>query len=160
MKKSLKILCLMLSLMLLLCACADKDAGTSSPESSEPANASAVSDEPSAIPSEEPSDEPSEEPSEPDLDPLDGFVPVFRAIACSDTHVSSTGDVTATRLANLFKSAYKYASAHEAYNTVDAMLVAGDLTNAGKPSELKGMEVHCRRQHQGRNHPYDRHGQP
>lgn len=31
MKKSLKILCLMLSLMLLLCACADKDAGTSSP---------------------------------------------------------------------------------------------------------------------------------
>ena len=137
MKKSLKILCLMLSLMLLLCACADKDAGTSSPESSEPANASAVSDEPSAIPSEEPSDEPSEEPSEPDLDPLDGFVPVFRAIACSDTHVSSTGDVTATRLANLFKSAYKYASAHEAYNTVDAMLVAGDLTNAGKPSELK-----------------------
>ena len=52
MKKSLKILCLMLSLMLLLCACADKDAGTSSPESSEPANASAVSDEPSAIPSE------------------------------------------------------------------------------------------------------------
>ena len=137
MKKSLKVLCLMLSLMLLLCACADKDAGTSSPESSEPANASAVSDEPSAIPSEEPSDEPSEEPSEPDLDPLDGFVPVFRAIACSDTHVSSTGDVTATRLANLFKSAYKYASAHEAYNTVDAMLVAGDLTNAGKPSELK-----------------------
>ena len=137
MKKSLKILCLMLSLMLLLCACADKDAGTSSPESSEPANASAVSDEPSAIPSEEPSDEPSEEPSEPDLDPLDGFVPVFRAIACSDTHVSSTGDVTAKRLANLFKSAYKYASAHEAYNTVDAMLVAGDLTNAGKPSELK-----------------------
>ncbi len=132
MKKSLKVLCLMLSLMLLLCACADKDAGTSSHESSEPANASAVSEEPSAVPSEEPS----EEPSVPDIDPLDGFVPVFRAIACSDTHVSSTGDATATRLANLFKSAYKYASAHNAYNTVDAMLVAGDLTNNGYKSEF------------------------
>ena len=131
MKKALKVLCLMLSLMLLLCACADKDAGSSSGEGSESANASAVSDEPSSAPS----DEPSEEPPVSDTDPLDGFVPVFRAIACSDTHVSTASDVTATRLAKLFTSAYSYAAAHETYNTVDAMLVAGDLTNAGNKSE-------------------------
>lgn len=138
MKKGLKVLCLMLSLMLLLCACADKDAGTSSPETSEPAKASsAVPPETSDEPSADPSDEPSEEPSAPETDPLDDFVPVFRAIACSDTHVSSTSSTTGNRLAKLFKSVYKYASGHAAYNTVDAMLVAGDLTNSGEPSEFK-----------------------
>ena len=126
----------MLSLLLLLCACADKDTGISSPEDPEPANSSAVSDAPSALSSEEPSDGHSEESSVPDIDPLDGFVPVFRAIACSDTHVSTASDVTATRLAKLFKSAYGYASAHATYNTVDALLVAGDLTNNGYKSEF------------------------
>ncbi len=124
MKKLTKSLCLMLSLVFLLGSC---NTGTTPPSDTE-------SDTPSVI--SEPVSEPvqSEEPSEDDTSEPEAPI-VFRAIACSDTHVSDIYGMDTGMLTAMFRTAYEYAESHPSYNKLNAVMVAGDLTNYGKASE-------------------------
>ncbi|MBR5409076.1 MAG: metallophosphoesterase [Clostridia bacterium] len=63
------------------------------------------------------------------------FVPVFRFAIASDVHISTSDDTTAKRLAKLFQTAYAYADAHETYNCLDAVLLAGDNCDSGRDEE-------------------------
>lgn len=64
------------------------------------------------------------------------FETVLRFLVTSDTHVSAVTDTSATRLAKLLTSAYAYADKQD-YKKVDALVVAGDLTNYGQPYEFE-----------------------
>ncbi len=131
-KKAFALILSFVLLISLLASCADNNAGESSDAESA---AEASSDEVSSAESNEESMTLSEEVSEEkgNYDYSD-FVPVIRLVVCSDTHISSTGSTEALRLKKMFTSAYKYAESSE-YPTVDAVLVAGDMTNYGKPYE-------------------------
>lgn len=127
-----KVLCILMSTMFVLTSCAGEqsDSNSSDENASNPITESTATIEPNS------NDESQTSSSDDEIDPADEFIPVFRAIACSDTHVSSITDTTARRLAKLFTSSYSYAEQHQYYNTVDAMLVAGDLTNSGYEYEF------------------------
>lgn len=64
------------------------------------------------------------------------FETVLRFLVTSDTHVSAVTDTSAIRLGKLLTSAYAYAEKQE-YKNVDALVVAGDLTNYGQPYEFE-----------------------
>ena len=77
-----------------------------------------------------------EDPAAEEDDPMRGFVPVVRLAVCSDVHITSSYDTPqARRLAKLFESAYRYADNHPTYNTVDALIMAGDIRNLGNADE-------------------------
>ena len=61
----------------------------------------------------------------------DDFVPVMRFVAASDTHVITLGDTGCRRITKMMKQAYALAEQDADYNTVDAVVVAGDLTDDG-----------------------------
>ena len=64
------------------------------------------------------------------------FVPVLRFVAASDTHVRDDSDVTANRIGKMMEMAYAIADADAAYPALDALLIAGDLTNDGTKTEF------------------------
>ena len=64
------------------------------------------------------------------------FVPVLRFIAASDTHVRDDSDVTAQRIGKMLDLVYSVADADPNYTALDALLVAGDLTNDGTKTEF------------------------
>ncbi len=66
----------------------------------------------------------------------DAFVPVLRFIAASDTHVRSDSDTTCIRIEKMLSQGYALADGDAAYNKLDALLVAGDLTNDGTKEEF------------------------
>lgn len=59
------------------------------------------------------------------------FTPVTRFIVTSDVHITTIGDVQTTRLEKMIKLGYKIAAQDGAYNKLDAVLVAGDITDMG-----------------------------
>lgn len=61
----------------------------------------------------------------------DDFVPVFRFVSASDTHVMTLGDIGCRRIMNMMKQTYALADKDADYNTVDAVVVSGDLTDDG-----------------------------
>lgn len=61
----------------------------------------------------------------------DGFVPVLRFVATSDTHVIALGDKPCYRIANTVKSAYAYSEADSDYTALDAVVFSGDITDDG-----------------------------
>ena len=64
------------------------------------------------------------------------FVPVFRFAIASDVHVMDASKPrNAERFAKLFQTAYRYADAHESYQSLDAVLLAGDIVNTGADEE-------------------------
>lgn len=64
------------------------------------------------------------------------FVPVFRFAIASDVHIHDANNPrNAERLAKLFQTAYRYADAHESYNSLDAVLLAGDIVESGADAE-------------------------
>ncbi len=65
------------------------------------------------------------------------FVPVIRFIASSDTHVKGDDDVNLLRIGKMLDIAYAQAEADETYKQLDALLVAGDLTNNGTQEEFE-----------------------
>ena len=81
---------------------------------------------------------------EPD-DPLANFVPAIRLAVCSDTHITDTTNERAVRLGKLFDTAYRYADAHPTYQALDAVLMAGDITNTGYESEFKALNTIIRK---------------
>ena len=66
----------------------------------------------------------------------DDFVPVLRFIAASDTHVRDDSDVTANRIGKMLELAYGISDADPNYTALDALLIAGDLTNDGTKTEF------------------------
>lgn len=91
-----------------------------------------------------PETEASQTEPEPD-DPLANFVPAIRLAVCSDTHITDTTNERAVRLGKLFDTAYRYADAHPTYQTLDAVLMAGDITNTGYESEFKALNTIIRK---------------
>ena len=88
-----------------------------------------------ASPSSQPEEpEESEEPEENEV------VPIIRFAMTSDTHISDTKDTEASRFEDLFVSAYNYADSCDDYSSLDAVVVAGDLTNYGDESELNAFK--------------------
>ena len=77
----------------------------------------------------------------PEQDFTDGFVPVLRLAVCSDTHITDTTNERAVRLGKLFDSAYRYADAHPSYQALDAVLMAGDITNTGWDYEYEALNA-------------------
>ena len=63
------------------------------------------------------------------------FVPVLRFIAASDSHVRAENDVTADRIGRMLRQTYALADSGETYQNLDALVMAGDLTNNGTPEE-------------------------
>lgn len=61
----------------------------------------------------------------------DGFTPVLRFVAASDSHVETFGDRGCIRIAKTLKAAYAYADADQDYNNLDAIVISGDITNSG-----------------------------
>ena len=72
---------------------------------------------------------------EPPADAAD-FVPVLRFVAASDTHVRDDSDVTAIRIGKMLDLVYSVADADPHYTALDALLIAGDLTNDGTKTEF------------------------
>ena len=67
----------------------------------------------------------------------DDFAPVLRFVACSDIHLDGDeNQEAAIRFANLFNDMYEYAESSD-YNTVDAIIVAGDFTGGGAEKEYQ-----------------------
>lgn len=64
------------------------------------------------------------------------FTPVIRFALCSDTHIKDDSDVNAERIGMLMDIAYAEAEKDPSYNKLDALLIAGDLTNDGRKSEF------------------------
>ena len=64
------------------------------------------------------------------------FVPVIRFIASSDTHIEDDNDVNAIRIGKMINIGYSFADEDANYNRLDAVLIAGDLTNDGTKTEF------------------------
>ena len=60
-----------------------------------------------------------------------GFTPVIRFVAASDTHVKEDDSTNAGRISKMMELAYSEAEADPVYGKVDALLIAGDLTDRG-----------------------------
>lgn len=63
--------------------------------------------------------------------PDDGFVPVIRFVATSDTHINTIGDIGCQRLTKLIKTAYAISDSDKDYNNLDAVVFSGDITDNG-----------------------------
>ncbi len=61
----------------------------------------------------------------------DGFVPVMRFVVTSDTHINTIGDTGCERLTRLVRSAYAISDSDADYNSLDALVFAGDITDNG-----------------------------
>ncbi len=142
---------LLLAAAMLLSACqsgTDETSGTSAdtqsaaPDTTEtPGEQTQEGGEATETPAGNEETEPAEDPV-PEDDPMKDFVPVVRLAVCSDTHINNnTRDTLAQRLGKLFDTAYRYADAHPTYNTLDAVLMAGDITNNGNADQYKALNA-------------------
>ncbi len=59
------------------------------------------------------------------------FTPVMRFIISSDSHVATVGDTQTTRIEKMIKLGYDIAEKDEEYKKLDAVLMAGDITDDG-----------------------------
>ncbi len=59
------------------------------------------------------------------------FTPVMRFIISSDSHVATVGDTQTTRVEKMIKLGYEIAENDEEYKKLDAVLMAGDITDDG-----------------------------
>lgn len=134
-----------LSLTLLFVSCRQADPIPAEiPESLPAEEPGELPGEPVSEEAQPPETEASQTEPEPD-DPLANFVPAIRLAVCSDTHITDTTNERAVRLGKLFDTAYRYADAHPTYQTLDAVLMAGDITNTGYESEFKALNTIIRK---------------
>ena len=88
---------------------------------------------------------PSQPGTEPEEDPEpedDGFYPVIRFVVASDTHITSADGRQAQRTADMIKQMNAYAAKGvSGYNKLDALLIAGDVTDTGSDSDLRNAYV-------------------
>ena len=67
----------------------------------------------------------------------DTFTPVLRFIAASDTHVRDDNDTTQQRIGKMLRLGYADAANDPDHPTLDAVLIAGDLTHDGTYTEFQ-----------------------
>ena len=72
------------------------------------------------------------------------FAPVFRFIASSDSHVETYLDIESHRIQKMLRLGYAVADADPAYNALDAVLVAGDLTDDGRKDQFNAFAAALR----------------
>ena len=60
---------------------------------------------------------------------------VLRFVVMSDVHTGDTADVEAKRFKQAMEASYEYATSQD-YKSVDALLVAGDMTKSGYENEM------------------------
>ncbi|MBQ3888248.1 MAG: metallophosphoesterase [Clostridia bacterium] len=65
------------------------------------------------------------------------FAPVLRFVLASDTHILGDNDSEEQRIQKMMELAYKEAERDKSYQTIDALLIAGDLTNDGVKDEFE-----------------------
>lgn len=68
-----------------------------------------------------------------------GFTPTFRFVVASDMHISannSDSQMTKIRFRDMFRQMNAYADEQE-YNRIDAVLLAGDITDGGTNADLQ-----------------------
>ena len=65
-----------------------------------------------------------------------GFVPVIRFAVASDTHVHERGDIFTERIKKMLSIAYAEADSDDRYSCLDALFVAGDMTDNGRPDQF------------------------
>ncbi len=129
--KGLKFLVMLLTMTFALSACGGDTVSTSSADAT-----SSDSKAEQSAPALD-SSTPDEEASSPDAEtPAGEFVTALRFVVTSDNHISAVTDLSAQRLAKLFKSSYAYAES-QTYKTIDAFVAVGDLTNYGQPYEYQ-----------------------
>ena len=71
----------------------------------------------------------------------ENFIPVIRFAVFSDSHVAAIGDTRSRRMQKVMSLAYSDAEQDENYKTVDAALVAGDLTDNGSLAQFIGFKA-------------------
>ena len=64
------------------------------------------------------------------------FTPVLRFIASSDSHVKADNDRTYNRIGAMLAQAYALADGDPVYSNLDALMMAGDLTNNGTKADF------------------------
>ena len=64
---------------------------------------------------------------------------VLRFVAMSDVHIGAVKDTDYNRFGQAMEAAYEYAES-QLYNRLDALLVAGDMTNYGYENEIKAFK--------------------
>ena len=64
------------------------------------------------------------------------FTPVIRFIAASDTHVETYLDTESNRIQKMLRLGYAIADEDAEYNALDAVLIAGDLTDDGRKDQF------------------------
>ncbi len=69
------------------------------------------------------------------------FTPVMRFIVSSDSHVVTVGDTQSTRVEEMIKLGYEIAENDEEYNKLDAVLMAGDLSDDGTKMGLASFKA-------------------
>lgn len=65
------------------------------------------------------------------------FKPVFRFAITSDVHITAANNTNAERLKKMFETAYRYSDSHPTYNSLDAVLLAGDNCDRGSDAEYE-----------------------
>lgn len=68
------------------------------------------------------------------------FLPVLRFTVCSDAHIDGVDTVGYKRLKKAIDFSLAFAEKNENYKNLDAVLVAGDFTDHGKPEEFKAFK--------------------
>ena len=64
------------------------------------------------------------------------FLPVFRFVICSDSHIEGVGAPGYLRLKKMVDFSIAYACENDNYNKIDTFIIAGDITNKGKKEEF------------------------
>lgn len=75
-----------------------------------------------------------------DNDVPDNFEPVLRVAVCSDIHFKKAGTPESERLIKLFESAYEYSASKASHPVLDAIIIAGDLTDTGTVAEYNALK--------------------
>lgn len=64
------------------------------------------------------------------------FLPAFRFVICSDSHIEGVGTPGYLRLKKTIDYSLDFASKDKNYNKIDAFFIAGDITNKGSKEEF------------------------
>ncbi len=69
------------------------------------------------------------------------FLPVLRFAVCSDSHIDSAESVGYKRLKKAVDISFSVAADNEFYNKLDAVLIAGDITDKGRKEEFDAFKT-------------------
>lgn len=139
MKKTI-LLFLLLALTLALFSCAKQDVTENNPSDSTAENADTMNYDDNGTTSAENAESAAEETQAEAPVAENEFIPVLRFISCSDTHMNTSESRETERFKLMFETAYRYSDSHPYYNSLDAVVISGDMTNNGYREELAAVK--------------------